>query len=150
MDQLERLIAIEEIKQMKARYFRCVDTKDWQGFADVFTPDAEFHSTWVSNADGGIIRGNQEIANIIGGQMEDLLSVHHGYMPEIDVTSSTTASGVWAMEDYLKRAGGEGVRRSGGSGTWSMHGFGHYHEIYEKVDGEWRIASLKVTRIRLE
>ena len=29
MNPIDRLIAIEEIKQLKARYFRCVDTKDW-------------------------------------------------------------------------------------------------------------------------
>jgi hypothetical protein len=150
MDQLERLTAIEDIKQMKARYFRCVDSKDWHDFADLFTPNAEFHSTWAPTAEGGIIRGNQEIAKVIGGQMDDLVSVHHGFMPEIEVTSATTANGIWAMEDILKRPGGEGVRRSGGSGTWSMHGFGHYHETYEKIDGQWRIASLKVNRIRLE
>ena len=40
MDDLERLVAIEEIKQLKARYFRCMDTKDWEGFAEVFAPDA--------------------------------------------------------------------------------------------------------------
>ena len=40
MDGIERLQAIEDIKQLKARYFRCMDTKDWDGFAAVFTPDA--------------------------------------------------------------------------------------------------------------
>ena len=40
MDTVERLEAIEEIKQLKARYFRCMDTKDWHGFTTVFAPDA--------------------------------------------------------------------------------------------------------------
>ncbi len=34
------LLAIEEIKALKARYFRCMDTKDWDGFAALFTIDA--------------------------------------------------------------------------------------------------------------
>ena len=32
MTTVDELLAIEEIKQLKARYFRCVDTKDWEGF----------------------------------------------------------------------------------------------------------------------
>src|SRR3546814_6402828 len=34
------LLAINEIKSLKARYFRFVDTKDWVGLATLFTPDA--------------------------------------------------------------------------------------------------------------
>jgi len=39
MNDIEKLLAIEEIKNLKARYFRCVDTKDWHGFKAVFAPD---------------------------------------------------------------------------------------------------------------
>ena len=28
----DSLLAIEEIRQLKARYFRCIDTRDWAGF----------------------------------------------------------------------------------------------------------------------
>ena len=40
MDPLQQLQEIEAIKQLKARYQRCVDTKDWDGLADTFTADA--------------------------------------------------------------------------------------------------------------
>ena len=40
MTDAERSLAIEEIKQVKARYFRCMDTKDWAGFEAGFAPDA--------------------------------------------------------------------------------------------------------------
>jgi SnoaL-like domain len=42
MNDLQRLLAIEAIKNLKARYFRSVDTKDWDGFKAVFAPDALF------------------------------------------------------------------------------------------------------------
>lgn len=42
MTEVEKLLALEDIKTLKARYFRCVDTKDWNGFAAVFAPDAAF------------------------------------------------------------------------------------------------------------
>jgi hypothetical protein len=47
MDDVRRLLAMEEIKQLKARYYRCMDTKDWQGLAKVFAPDATFAKSTV-------------------------------------------------------------------------------------------------------
>jgi hypothetical protein len=60
-------------------------------------------------------------------------------MPEIDVTSPTTATGVWAMEDMLRWPTG-----------MELHGFGHYHETYEKVEGRWRIKRSELTRLRMD
>ena len=34
-----RLAELEEIKQLKARYFRLMDTKQWKEYGDVFTED---------------------------------------------------------------------------------------------------------------
>ena len=42
MTEGEKLLAIEEIKQLKARYFQCVDCKDWKGFSATFAADVEF------------------------------------------------------------------------------------------------------------
>lgn len=43
-DELERRIwrleATQEICELKARYFRSIDTQDWTLFGDVFTEDA--------------------------------------------------------------------------------------------------------------
>ena len=41
---MARLIDIEEIKQLKARYFRGLDMKDWVLWADVFTEDAHIEA----------------------------------------------------------------------------------------------------------
>jgi hypothetical protein len=40
MDALARLLTIEDIKAVKARYCRLLDTKDWVGFAALFIDDA--------------------------------------------------------------------------------------------------------------
>ncbi len=31
-----------------------------------------------------------------------------------------------------------------------LHGYGHYHEVYAKVDGAWRIRSSTLTRLRMD
>ena len=146
MNADERLEAIEAIKQLKARYFRCMDTKDWDGFADQFAPDAvmDVSGEMGDGADPevGIIRNNREIAAFVRGAVGDVLTVHHGHMPEIEITSNTTARGVWSMGDML--------RWPEGAPMHEMHGYGHYHETYEKVDGRWRIKTLKLTRLRID
>jgi hypothetical protein len=59
MTDTERLLAIEEIKQVKARYFRCMYMKARDGFTAVFSPDtsvdyapeAADSSDWKASAD---------------------------------------------------------------------------------------------------
>jgi len=146
MDLAQRLDAIEEIKQLKARYFRCLDTKDWDGFADVFASDARMDMSGElrgrSRPSEGITTGSQEIAAFVRRMVGDVTTVHHGHTPEIDVTSPTTATGIWAMENRLRWPDGDPLR--------AMHGYGHYHDAYEKVQGQWRIRSTTLTRLRVD
>jgi SnoaL-like domain len=139
----EDLIAVEEIKALKARYFRCMDTKDWVGFADQFTPDAALDVSGEMGASAnGLVRGRSEIAAFVRGAIDAVTTVHHGHMPEIEIISPTSATGVWAMEDMLRWPEGSPIQ--------TLHGYGHYHETYEKSGGRWRIASLKLTRLRVD
>ena len=139
MDEIERMTAIEDIRRLKARYFRCLDTKDWDGFRDVFAADAEMDMR-PEAGERGLVHGNQAIADFVRGVVGDVETVHHGHMPEIDLSSATTATGVWAMEDLL--------RWPAGGPFGSMHGWGHSPETYTKEGGSWRIQTLALTRLR--
>src|SRR5207245_1818724 len=90
----------------------------------------------------GVTRGASEIAAFVRGAVDTVQTVHHGHMPEIEITSPATARGVWAMEDKLRWPDGSPIR--------AMHGYGHYHETYEKIDGHWRIKTITLTRLRLD
>ncbi len=128
---------IEAIKQLKARYFRLMDSKDWDGLAQVFTPDVEIDMTGEG---GGVTRSVQEYLPYLRENIEEVTTVHHGHMPEITLDSPTAAHGVWAMEDKpWWPEGGPLVH---------LHGYGHYHETYAKVGDEWRIKTLRLTRLR--
>jgi uncharacterized protein (TIGR02246 family) len=130
---------IEEIKQLKARYFRCLDTKDWEGFRDVLAPDVTVDT---SGDDGRVHHGRDAFVEFLQPVLAEVVTVHQGHMPEIALTSSTTATGIWAMEDLLE-FGPDGPVRT-------LHGRGHYHETYVKLDGEWKIRSTRLTRLRLD
>jgi hypothetical protein len=147
---LERLVAIEAIGQLKARYFRACDTKDWDLLASVFTPDAVIDFTA-----GGSPRLHEEIGTStahgpagavtwIQAATRGAVTVHQGFMPEIEVTSPTTATGIWAMADHLWYEEGSGSQYR------EIDAVGHYHETYEKVDGRWLIKHLRLTRLRSE
>lgn len=145
LSSLETALAIEAIQQLKARYFRYLDTKDWPGIASLFTDDAEAVYNVVDRAGLGTLSepvlGPNAIAAFIRNGVEPLVTVHHGHMPEIELTSATTARGIWAMEDILQRPE---------DGVDVVHGFGHYHETYARIDGQWRIKTLRLTRLRVD
>jgi hypothetical protein len=137
MDTSERLAAIEAIRQLKARYFRTMDTKDWDGMRQVFTDDVVVATT--QDAGGEAIEGAEVFMAFLRDVIGDVITTQHGHMPEITITSPSTATGIWAMEDLLRWPDGT-----------EMNGFGHYHETYALVDGEWRIKTLVLTRLRVD
>jgi hypothetical protein len=128
---------IEAIKQLKARYFRLMDSKDWDGLAAVFTPDVEID---MRGEGGGVTTSVAEYLPYLRANIETVTTVHHGHMPEIELSSATTATGIWAMEDELWWPEGSPLRH--------LHGYGHYHETYVKTDGTWHIATMTLTRLR--
>ena len=135
---------LEAIRQLKARYFRFMDTKDWGAWRGVFTADVV---GWVDNGvstgggdpmTGPKWEGIDVFLPTVRSAIENCTTVHHGHTPEITLTSDTTATGIWAMEDIVDFPNGH-----------TLHGAGHYHETYAKVDDEWKIQSLHLTRTRM-
>ena len=136
MDDAGALLEIEAIKQLKARYCRLLDTKDWQGWRGVFADD--FHSD-TSPSGGKVIDGADEFVAFVRKTLEKQPTVHQVHAPEIELTSATTARGVWALNDVVRLAPG-----------LNLDGYGHYHETYEKGPDGWRIKSLLLTRLRVD
>jgi hypothetical protein len=124
---------IEAIKQLRARYTRAVDTKDWDAYRQALTDD------FTMNSGGHVTSGADTFVGFLKQSLSDAITVHHAHMPEIELTSLTTATGIWAMEDLVRWPDGR-----------ELHGYGHYHETYEKVDGVWRMKSSALTRLRVD
>jgi hypothetical protein len=132
----DRLDDVEAIKQVKARYLRTLDTKDWAALRLVLTDDMVMDT---SASGGTLVTGADAIMAFLLEVIGDVITVHHAHMPEIELTSATTARGIWAMEDMLRWPDGQ-----------ELHGYGHYHETYEKAEGAWRIKTLTLTRLRTD
>jgi hypothetical protein len=136
------LCDIEEIKQLKASYFRLLDTKQWDKLRGVFTDDAVFEGTnrHFSGPDD-FIAGNSQ-------RLGPAKTVHQGHMPEIRILGPGKARGIWSMHDWVEfpAPATEGPH----TGERGFIGFGHYQEEYRKVGGAWKIALLRLTRLRLD
>ena len=50
---------------------------------------------------GTDVRGRDAIVRGVQKALEGTRTVHHGHMPEIEITGPTTARGIWAMYDYV-------------------------------------------------
>jgi uncharacterized protein (TIGR02246 family) len=127
---------IEAIKQLKARYFRTMDTKDWAGMRQVFTDDVVIDT---AEAGGSVVTGADDFMTFLQEALGGATTVHQGHMPEIDVTSDATATGTWALNDIVIWPNG-----------MRLDGYGHYHETYAKGADGWRISSSKLTRLHID
>jgi len=134
---LQELVAIEEIKRLKARYFRLIDSQGWEELPSVFTSDARFDFEYPEMQ----FADPQEFIAMSKGALDGARSVHRGYLPEIQLTAVDTAVAIWAMEDRVELPPSTGP---------SWHGYGHYHDEYRTVEGQWKIASLRLTRVRID
>lgn len=127
---------VRALERLKAEYCRLLDTKDWEGFRGLFA--ADFVSD-TSESGGLVIEGADAFLDFIRRTLAKAVTVHQVQQPEIELTSPTSATGVWAMEDVVRFMP-----------CVTLHGFGHYHETYEKADGRWVIKTSKLTRLREE
>jgi hypothetical protein len=144
MDPLQELVAREEIKTTKARYCRFLDTKNWEGFASVFTEDAILDVREDAGTDP--LHGISAIIETVRHVVQHAETAHQVHSPEITFDSPDAADVIWAMEDRL-------VWKDGTSpipGTSAMTGYGHYHEHYIRQNGLWLIASVKLTRLNID
>jgi SnoaL-like domain len=86
-----------------------------------------------------MIAGADKFIEFLAQTLGDAITVHHGHMPKIELTSPTTATGIWALQDTIVWSNGT-----------RLCGYGHYQETYELIDGAWRIKSLKLTRLHMD
>ncbi len=138
IDGLDTLVAIEEIKQLKARYFRYIDMKEWELLPSVFTADCTFGFEGVVPGEVSRYASVDDFVDGLQVILGGVTSVHHGHTPEITLSGPRTATGIWAMTDLLERPVGHPLS--------SFTGYGHYHEHYRKEEA-WRIASVYLSRL---
>lgn len=143
LDNVQYLLAVDSIRQTKARYCRYLDTKQWALMPDLFTEDC--HIAGFDSAPDG-----SNAAQLVAGlesRFEKAVSVHHCHMGEIQIISANEARVIWAMEDIVEWPDNIPATATAPRG---FRGYGHYEELYRLSNGKWKIAQMRLTRLRID
>jgi 3-phenylpropionate/cinnamic acid dioxygenase small subunit len=127
---------MEAIKQLKAKYIRCVDKKRWEEWGELLTEDCRLET------EAGVQVGRENIVKAISNSLKNGKTVHRVTMPEIMITGRDSASATWAMQDVVD------IELKGERHLF--HGYGYYEEDYVRTPEGWRLKSGKLIRQRVD
>lgn len=122
-----------DIEQVKSRYCRLIDAKDWAGVAEVLTEDV------VLDLGGGDqmppIVGRDAALAAVRESVADAVTVHQVHSPEFHIDGDD-ALVVWAAQERVKWDNGT-----------ALTAYGHYHDRWVRGESGWRIAELRLTHL---
>ncbi|MFL0181731.1 nuclear transport factor 2 family protein [Mycobacterium sp. SMC-15] len=127
---LKNIVDIDEIKQVKYRYMRALDTKHWDDFAATLAED-------VTAAYGQSMGKKQTFAdrdslvefmrNSLPG---NIITEHRVNHPEISLTGPDTATGIWYLQDRVIVP----------DVNLMLIGAGFYHDTYRRTSDGWKLS----------
>ena len=123
------------ICNVKADYCRLLDTKQWDAWAELFTPDCVFDTT---DSGGTKVEGAAQMVGFVRESLAGAKTTHHVHQPQMTFDGPDAADVVWAMQDRVIKD------------TFDLSGTGHYHERFVRTPQGWRIASQTLTRLILD
>lgn len=133
---IQRLMDIEAVKQLKHAYFRCIDTANLEELGTLFHDDVSVH--FVGGTYEWKLDSRQEYMDAVKFSFHNQSIGHHnGHMPEIQMLSETEATGIWYLADNM----------------WVLNhnhfttGTALYWDRYLKVDGRWLIKDTRYERL---
>lgn len=112
------------IERLKYRYFRTLDLKQWEDFADCFVPTA------TGDYAGLIFASRDALVDYMRTNLgPGLITMHTAHHPEIDVDTDT-ATGTWYLEDTVLAP----------ELAFVLEGAAFYTDRYVRTADGWRIA----------
>lgn len=138
---LAKLVATEQIKQLKARFLQALDMQDWDALSECLVEDCvmDFRGGTTRPETGWMRTSRREYIDEARERMKARTTVHMACMPQITVDDETRASGTWMLSDYIDSAAD--------SGRPTKQEFGRYHDEYRKENGAWLISGSRLERL---
>jgi ketosteroid isomerase-like protein len=130
---VQDLVECRAIEELKYRYMRAVDTKDWELLASTLEPDVT-----AEYGDRLSFAGAAELVGTLSRIMtDDTITVHRLHQPEIQLDGDT-ATGIWALTDRVIRK----------KDRVMIEGASIYRDGYRRgAGGAWRIARTAYERL---
>lgn len=129
--RLKQLEDIESLKQLKYRYWRHLDMKQWDQLAQLFAADA----TVCYSSGKYEFKGVDQIMRFLSeslGEARGSVTIHHGHHPEIELLGDTSARGTWALYNYMFN-----VKENRGIRIGA-----YYEDTYAKLGGVWKFQHI--------
>jgi len=133
---IQRLMDIEAIKQLKHAYFRCLDTANFSELEQLLHDDVTVD--FVGSNYEWKLRGKHEyVASVRSAFTREAVGHHNGHHPEIQILSESEATGIWYLADDMWIM------------THKFHtkGTAIYWDRYVKADGVWKIRETSYRRL---
>ncbi len=133
---IQMLMDIEAIRQLKHAYFRCIDTANFAELAELFHDEVYVHvigGTYEWKLDGKAAY----LGAVTGAFHRESIGHHNGHHPEIQILGDNEATGIWYLADNMWQLD-------------SRHfttGTAIYWDRYIKVDGRWLIRETRYRRV---
>jgi len=137
--RLARLEAIENIRQLKARYFHACDNKQPDLVRECFAAGPiELRYGRIGN-----FSDREQMLAVFTelACQPHIVEIHHGQNPRIEVHAADFATGIWGLYYYLIDTRRQTVTQ--------LAGF--YDDAYSRLEGQWRItrSSYEVTSTQI-
>ncbi|WP_422742792.1 nuclear transport factor 2 family protein [Mycobacterium sp. WMMD1722] len=121
---------IDDIKQVKYRYLRALDTKHWDEFADTLTEDV-VGRYGESLGDTHEFTDRDSLVNFMRTSLgPEVLTEHRVTHPEITVDGDE-ATATWYLQDRVIAPAFD----------FMLIGAGFYHDRYRRTPDGWKISS---------
>ena len=133
---IQMLMDIEAIRQLKHAYFRCIDTANFEELAELFHDEVSVH--FVGGTYEWKLDGKKEyLGSITGAFHTKSIGHHNGHTPEIQILSDNEATGIWYLNDHMWQLD---------SGFYTR-GTALYWDRYVKENGRWQIKDTRYRRL---
>jgi hypothetical protein len=121
---------LEQIRQLKYRYLRTLDTKQWDDFEDCFVPEATADYAGLSFEDRAAL-----VDYLRTNLPREIVTVHQVHHPEIEVDGDV-ATGRWYLSDQVISA----------EFGFRLEGAAFYEDVYRRTPEGWRVSHTGYTR----
>jgi len=133
---LQQLSDMEDIRTVKHRYFRGIDTADMALLETLFTD--EIGVLYKGGAYRVELSGKAQMLEFLANSFHSgALAMHHGHMPEIRLTGDNSAEGIWYLEDIFINL--ETSTHTSGTAI--------YRDRYQREGATWKIAYTEYDRV---
>ena len=120
---------IDDIKTVKYRYLRTLDTKHWDEFADTLTEDVIGHYGESVGEEHHFSNRDELVEFMRNSLGPDIITEHRVTHPEITIDGDE-ATATWYLQDRVIAPAFD----------FMLIGAGFYHDRYRRTDAGWKIS----------